>query len=59
MSHPPRTGVFQGNFAASVKRILPIHEWVPLRSWPLLSGIPTKSPRICDIGSLTSCLNVA
>jgi hypothetical protein len=26
MSHPPGTGVCQGNFAASVKEILPIHE---------------------------------
>jgi hypothetical protein len=27
MSHPPGTGVCQGNFAASVKEILPIHEY--------------------------------
>jgi hypothetical protein len=26
MSHPPGTEVCQGNFAASVKEILPIHE---------------------------------
>jgi hypothetical protein len=26
MSHLPGTGVCQGNFAASVKEILPIHE---------------------------------
>ena len=45
MNHPPGTGVCQGNFAASVKEILPIHECGALA----VSGfIRAEFPRITE-----------
>ena len=43
MSPPPGTGVCQGNFAASVKEILPIYQCGILAIVALIDG---KSPRI-------------
>jgi hypothetical protein len=45
MSHPPGTEVCQGNFAASVKEILPIYQCGILAAAASIYG---NSPRIAD-----------
>jgi hypothetical protein len=45
MSHPPRKAVCQGNFAASVKEILPIYQCGILA---IVASIEGNSPRITD-----------
>jgi hypothetical protein len=54
MSHPPRTKVCQGNFAASVKEILPINE----RGVLVAQGVPEQNASIItgirDIEALTT-----
>jgi hypothetical protein len=46
MSHPPGTGVCQGNFAASVKEILPIHECGVLA---VMASFGRSSPQLLKI----------
>jgi hypothetical protein len=53
MSHLPRTEVCQGNFAASVKEILPIHECAVLVVWGFSEHYSPKIAGIRDIGALT------
>ena len=53
MSHPPGTGVCQGNFAASVKEILPIHECGALAVMTLSGQVSPQLPKIRDIRPLT------
>jgi hypothetical protein len=59
MSHPPGTGVCQGNFAASVKEILPIHECGALAVVASSRRIVTRLPKIRNIRPLTSDLYMA
>jgi hypothetical protein len=50
MSHPPGTGVCQGNFAASVKEILPIHECGALAVMASSGQIPHDCRRFATSG---------
>jgi hypothetical protein len=59
MSHPPGREVCQGNFAASVKEILPIHECKALAVMASSGKIPPQLPKIRDIGPLTGDLCAA
>ena len=59
MSHPPGTEVCQGNFAASVKEILPIHECGALAVMASSGRISPRLPKICDIRPLTGDLCMA
>jgi hypothetical protein len=59
MTHPPRTGMCQGNFAASVKEILPINECGVLTAATLIARLPRKLPRIRGNSSLTGCVSLA
>ena len=53
MSHPPGTEVCQGNFAASVKEILPIHECGALAVMASSRRLFPQLPTIRDIRPLT------
>ena len=53
MSHPPRAGMCQGNFAATVKEILPIYEGRPPAALTRSGHSPQKLPRACGNSSLT------
>jgi hypothetical protein len=59
MSHPHGTGVCQGNFAASVKEILPIHECGALAVMASSGRISPRLPKIRDIRLLTGDLHMA
>jgi hypothetical protein len=59
MSHPPGTGVCQGNFAASVKEILPIHECGALAVMASSGRSSPRLPKIRDIRPLTGDLYMA
>ena len=59
MSHPPGTEVCQGNFAASVKEILPIHECGALAVMASSGRMSPRLPKIRDIGPLTGDLYTA
>jgi hypothetical protein len=59
MSHPPGTGVCQGNFAASVKEILPIHECGALAVMASSRRVFPQLPTIRDIRPLTGDLYMA
>jgi hypothetical protein len=59
MSRPPRTVVCQGNFAASVKEILPIHECGALAVMASSGRISPQLPKIRDIRPLTGGLHMA
>jgi hypothetical protein len=59
MSHPPGTGVCQGNFAASVKEILPIHEYGALAVMASSERFTPRMPKIRDIRPLTGDLYMA
>jgi hypothetical protein len=59
MSHPPGTGVCQGNFAASVKEILPIHESEALAVVASSGRISPRMPNSRDIKPLTGNLYMA
>jgi hypothetical protein len=53
MSHPPRAGMCQGNFAATVKEILPIDECGVLVTSNSIEHFPQEFPRIRGNSSLT------
>ena len=53
MNHPPGTAVCQGNFAASVKEILPIHECGALLIVASSGSNSPGLPTIRDIRPLT------
>ena len=57
MTIPPGTGVCQGNFAATVKEILPINRVRSSSRSPTYVGqiIPRQLPRICGNSPLTGC----
>jgi hypothetical protein len=59
MSHPPGTVVCQGNFAASVKEILPIHECGALAVMTFSGHCSPRVPKIRDIRPLTGDLYTA
>jgi hypothetical protein len=59
MSHPPGTVVCQGNFAASVKEILPIHECGALAFMAFSGQISPRLPKIRDTWPLTVDLYMA
>jgi hypothetical protein len=59
MIHPRRDGPCQGNFAASVKKILPINEGGVLALATLAEHYLAKIPRIGGDDSLTGCAAVA
>jgi len=53
MSHPPGTVACQGNFAASVKEILPIHGCGALAIMAFSGQVSPRLPEIRDIRPLT------
>jgi hypothetical protein len=59
MSHPPGTEVCQGNFAASVKEILPIHECGALAVMAFSGHNFPRLLKIRDIRPLTGDLYMA
>jgi hypothetical protein len=59
MSHPPGTVVCQGNFAASVKEILPIHECGALAVMAFSGQVSPRLSKIRDTRPLTRDLFAA
>ncbi len=59
MSHPPGMEVCQGNFAASVKEILPIHECGALAIVAHCWRVFTVLRGIRDVRPLTGDLHMA
>ena len=59
MSHPPGTEVCQGNFAASVKEILPIHECGVFAVMAFYGRNVPRLLKIHDIRPLTGGLYMA
>jgi hypothetical protein len=53
MTHLPKTGMCQGNFAASVKEILPIYECGVLARATSFTKVPREILRIRSVRSLT------
>jgi transposase len=59
MTYPLRAGMCQGNFAATVKEILPIYENGTPAILNYSEQLPRKLPRICGNSPLTSRASVA
>ncbi len=59
MTYPPRAGMCQGNFAATVKETLPIYENEAPATPNSSEQLPSTLPRICGNSPLTSLTIVA